>query len=72
MTLNNTLVQMGFQRCVSEICIYYQRLNGHDMYIFIYVDDIIIACADEPSIINIKEEIMTQLTSYIIHRIKIN
>jgi hypothetical protein len=59
MTLNNTLVQMGFQRCVSDTCIYYQRVNGHDMYISIYVDDIIIACADEPSIINIKAEIMT-------------
>ena len=59
MTLNNTLVQMGFQRCVSDTCIYHQRVNGHDMYISIYVDDIIIACADKPSIIHIKAEIMT-------------
>jgi hypothetical protein len=57
MTLNNTLVQMGFQRCVSDTCIYHQRVNGH--YLSIYVDDIIIVCAEKPSIINIKAEIMT-------------
>jgi hypothetical protein len=41
------------------LCIYYQRVNGHDMYISIYVDDIIIACADEATIVRIKAEIMT-------------
>ncbi len=59
MTLNYTLVQMGFQRCVSDTCIYYQRVNRHDMYISIYVDDIIIVCANKPSIVNIKAEIRT-------------
>jgi hypothetical protein len=38
-TLNNSLVQMDFQRCVSDTYINYQRVNGHDMYISIYVDD---------------------------------
>ena len=65
MTLNNTLVQMGFQRCVSDTCIYHQRVNEiltDILYVYldpIYVDDIIIACAEKPSIINIKAEIMT-------------
>ena len=43
----------------SHTCIYYQRVNEHGMYIFIYVDDIIIACADKPTILTIKAEIMT-------------
>ncbi len=59
LTLNKTLVDMGFQRCLSNTFIYYQQVNGHDMYISIYVDDIIISCADEITIVNIKAEIMT-------------
>jgi hypothetical protein len=36
MTLNNTLVQMGFQLCFSDTCV----STRHDMYISIYIDDI--------------------------------
>ena len=51
---NNTL-NITFKRCVSDSCIYYKKFNGHDMYVSIYVDDIIIACSDEASIIVVKQ-----------------
>ncbi len=33
---------MGFNRCMSDTCMY----TSNDVYIAIYVDDIIIACVD--------------------------
>ena len=35
---------MGFKRCMSDTCMYTNNINGNDVYIAIYVDDIIIAC----------------------------
>ncbi len=46
-TLNTTITNLSFKRCVSDSCIYYKKFNGHDIYMSIYVDDIIIACSDD-------------------------
>ena len=54
-TLHNTITNLGFKRCVSDSCICNKKFNGHDMYMSIYVDDIIIACSDEASIIAVKQ-----------------
>ncbi len=53
---------MGFTRCMSDTCMYTNNINGNDVYIAIYVDDIIIACVDEATIIGIKQQISEKYT----------
>jgi hypothetical protein len=60
-TLNKTIVNMGFKRCMSDTCMYTNNINGNDVYIAIYVDDIIIACVDEATIIGIKQQISKKI-----------
>jgi hypothetical protein len=57
--INDTLLSLGFTRCTTDTCIYVKTVNGNDMYVAIYVDDIIIACKDEEPI----EEVKAQLAS---------
>ncbi len=59
-TLNTTITNLGFKRCVSDSCIYYKKFNSHDMYMSIYFDDIIIACSDEEFIIAVKQLIVKE------------
>jgi hypothetical protein len=40
--------------------LYYKKFNGHDIYMSIYVDDIIIVCSDEASIIAVKQLIVQE------------
>jgi hypothetical protein len=37
---------MGFKRTVSDACAYTHIINVFDVTIAVYVDDLIIACAD--------------------------
>jgi len=60
MEINDTLLSLGFTRCTSDTCIYVKTVNGNDMYVAIYVDDIIIACKDEELIKEVKAEIASK------------
>lgn len=62
-TLNKTIVNMCFARCMSDTCMYINNINGKDVYIAIYVDDIIIACVDESIIVSIKQQIAEKYTT---------
>ena len=55
--LNSTIVKMGFTRCTADACIYLKNINGKDIYIAVYVDDIIIACTDVDIINDIKGQL---------------
>ena len=58
--LNKHIESMGFKRCVSDTCIYLKTVNDKDVYISVYVDDIIIACQDDNIIADIKTQIATK------------
>jgi hypothetical protein len=42
--LVQTLKEIGFTQLVAESCLFYITINGHIMYVVVYVDDMIIAC----------------------------
>ena len=50
---------VGFKRSITEPCIYKNTIDGHEIIIAIYVDDLIIACDD----INIIEKVKQQIAS---------
>jgi hypothetical protein len=60
--LNKTIVKMGFTRCISDACIYLKNINGKDIYVAVYVDDIIIACTDLDIINSIKKSLAETYT----------
>jgi len=60
--LNKTILNMGFTRCISDSCIYLKNINGKDIYMAVYVDDIIIACTDLDIINEIKELLKKKYT----------
>jgi hypothetical protein len=63
MELNKTIVEeMGFTRCISDACIYIKTIDGLDIYIAVYVDDIIIACKDINIINKIKKQLSDKYT----------
>ena len=42
--LNDFLLKQGFQQCATDECLYHIRLsNGKQLFVIIYVDDIIVA-----------------------------
>ena len=53
-TINKFIKSLGFRPCVLEPCLYHAVYKGHKVYLTIYVDDIVIACADLNIITEIK------------------
>lgn len=45
--VNDILLKMGFQRCMSDTCVYVKRDGSHLSFIALYVDDMLIACSSE-------------------------
>jgi hypothetical protein len=60
--LNQTMIDLGFSRCISDACIYLKNVKGQDIYVAVYVDDIIIACCDEDIIKELKAQIALKYT----------
>ncbi len=58
----DTLLSLGFTRCTADTCIYVKTVNGNDMYVAIYVDNIIIACKDEELIKEVKAQLASKYT----------
>lgn len=42
--LNQTLIDFGLKRCLSDQCIYVARNSGNIMIVMVWVDDVLIAC----------------------------
>jgi hypothetical protein len=55
--LNKHILSMGFIRTVSDACVYTHNINGFDITIAIYVDDLIIACSDLDTIKLVKAQV---------------
>lgn len=56
-TFRRFMRQLGFTQFDSDECVFVSFRKGHTVYILIYVDDILVLCADEKIIVEIKDEI---------------
>ncbi len=54
-TIHGFIKSLGFKPCILEPCLYYMMYKGHRVYLTIYVDDIVIACADLTILTEIKK-----------------
>lgn len=55
--LNGQLLRMGFTRSCHDYCLYTRCTKGDEMYIIIYVDDLLIAGRKLSSIVRLKKEL---------------
>ena len=55
--LDSTICKIGFIRCMTDTCIYSHEIDGYEVYLSIYVDDIIIACSNTDVIEKVKSKI---------------
>src|SRR5699024_6600541 len=53
--INETLVNNGFRRGISDPCLYHKIGNGKKIYLLLYVDGIILACEDDQEITRTRE-----------------
>jgi hypothetical protein len=56
--LNETLTKLGYTRLHSDTGIYRRTLNGKNIYLAIWVDDILLLCPDKSAIPVVKEELL--------------
>jgi hypothetical protein len=54
--LNSHIKSMGFKQCVLDSCLYYRWQNGELCLITIYVDDILVACANIETVRAVKKQ----------------
>lgn len=51
---NKYLTTLGFQRCNYDYCLYFKKKNNLDVYIILFVDDLLICSSDDDVISDIK------------------
>jgi hypothetical protein len=58
--LHSTFVDLGFSRCASDHCVWVWAKDGIKVIIPAYVDDLTIACNNNPALKRIKEELSSR------------
>ena len=53
--LTSVLVILGFEQCKHEPCLYKNNMNNHLVLVAIYVDDLLIGCADKTQVEAVKK-----------------
>lgn len=62
-TISGILTALGFVQSRSDPCLYSKELpNGRRMYLLIYVDDMLVASADEKDISDLEKELSKKIT----------
>lgn len=61
MKVNEILIQIGFQRCKTDNCVYIQRENNNINIIALYVDDLMLACSSKQQM----EQIIAKLNQHV-------
>lgn len=56
-TLNNVLLEAGFQQSYNDPCLYSKKINGQYCYVIVYVDDLIVACYTKEQLEEIEREL---------------
>lgn len=58
--LNQTLLEFGLKRTVSDQCMYVKKTNRHIMIVMIWVDDVLIAFSDKNEEIQLREALSSK------------
>jgi hypothetical protein len=54
--LHDFIVSIGFQRSPLDSCLYHQKRQGHVVFLAVFVDDILIACANNKILHQVKQK----------------
>ena len=54
--LHDFIISIGFQRSPLDFCLYHQKRQGHVVFLAVFVDDILIACANNKILLQVKQE----------------
>ena len=54
--LHDFIISIGFQRSPLDFCLYHQKRQGHVVFLAVFVDDILIACANNKILCQVKQE----------------
>lgn len=55
--LSDTLIEIGYQQCKSEPCLYYRYINDKIYMIAVYVDDLLMAFEENNEVERVKSEL---------------
>lgn len=55
---HNFVIGQGFTKCESDHCLYYLNKNGYQMYVLIYVDDLLLTGSDSVMLDSFKQKLM--------------
>jgi hypothetical protein len=58
--LRDFILSMGFLQSILDPCLFYRGCGGSLFFIFIYVDDILLFCADEVILLNVKKQFLAR------------
>ena len=58
--LHNSLVEYGFERCLSDNCVYIKCIDDLKIIVIIYVDDLIVATSNDYLLNDIKDFLKTK------------
>jgi hypothetical protein len=54
--LHDFILSTGYQRSPLDFCLYHQKRQGHVVFLAVFVDDILIACANNKILLQVKQE----------------
>jgi len=58
--LKEALEQMGFQQCMADACLFWQKDNDHLFFVVVYVDDLILAASNKEKLADFKKNMASK------------
>ena len=67
LNVSETLLKMGFRQNPKDICVFNKDIDGNQLTIFLYVDDILLTCKDVAAIDGVLAELKAIYGELVVH-----